>query len=246
MLLFVYANAVWFFAGLIVGLTSFGGNLFAVPLLAFVMPARETIVLGCLLFPATAVTLSVMYRRAILWREVALLGIPSILGIPLGIVFLSRAPSRLILLAAALCVLLFLAWQGIAARRKCPPTPLSLAYAIPLGAMSGILLGAIGLGGPPLAFYSLRRLWGKENALATLSMVGVVSLVVLFPLQWRAGFYTPELLKMGVWCSGFAVLGIFASLPLVSRINIRLFRSLMLGMIAFSALSLLVKAALAW
>lgn len=245
MLLLVYINLIWFLAGLVVGLTSFGGNLFAVPLLTFVMPARDAVVLGCLLFPAMCLTLALLYRKAILWREVLLLGLSSGPGIPVGIAFLSRASSRTILLVAAFSVFLFLLWQWIASRRKFAARPLHMGWAVPLGIVSGLMTGATGLGGPSLAFYALARQWNKKNTLGTLSMTAMVSFVFLVPLQWQAGLYTPELLKAGLWSSGIAILGIFAAMPLLSHINVRLFRILMLGMIAFSALSLLVRGLLA-
>lgn len=245
MLLHAYVSLIWFLAGLIVGLTSFGGNLFAVPLLTFVMPARDAVVLGCLLFPAMCLSLILLYRKAILWREVLLLGLSSGLGIPVGIAFLSRASSRTILLVAALCVFVFLFWQWVAARRQFAARPLRMGWAVPLGIVSGLMTGATGLGGPPLAFYALARQWDKENTLGSLSMAGLFSLLFLFPLQWQAGLYTPGLLKTGLWGSVVAVLGILAARPLLSHINVRLFRALMLGMIAFSALSLLARGLLA-
>ncbi|WP_308620955.1 sulfite exporter TauE/SafE family protein [uncultured Desulfovibrio sp.] len=245
MLVFAYVNLIWFLAGLIVGLTSFGGNLFAMPLLALVMPARDAVVLGCLLFPAMCVTLTVLYRRAILWREVLVLGLSSGLGIPLGIAFLSRASSRTILLVAAFCVFVFLFWQWFATHRKFAARPLHMGWAVPLGIVSGLMSGATGLGGPPLAFYALARQWNKESVLGGLSMAAMCSFVFFFPLQWQAGLYTPELLKTSLWSSAAAILGIFAAMPLLSRINMRLFRALMLGMIALSALLLLVRGLLA-
>lgn len=245
MLLFIYINAIWFFAGLIVGVTSFGGNLFGVPLLTFVMPARDAVVLGCLLVPALCVAMVLVYRKDILWREMALLGLSSGAGIPLGLFFLRWSSSRTILFAAAFCVFVFLFWQWFASRRTVASTPLGMAWAIPLGILSGIMAGGTSLGGPPLAFYALRRQWDKRSTLGTLAMTGMLTTAFLLPMQWQAGLYTPELLKLGVWGSVFAILGILASLPLVSRINVRLFRILMLIMIGFSALSLLVKGILA-
>lgn len=245
MLLFVYANAVWFLAGLIVGLTSFGGNLFAVPLLSLVMPARDAVVLACLLFPSMCLSLILLYRKAVLWREVLLLSLSSGLGIPVGIAFLSRASSRTILLVAAFCVFMFLLWQWFAAHRKFAVQPLRMGWAVPLGIVSGLMVGATGLGGPPLAFYALGRRWSKESTLGTLSMIGLLSFVFLLPLQWLAGLFTADLIHMALSGAVFAILGTLAALPLVSRINVRLFRALILGMIAFSALSLLVKGLLA-
>ena len=48
MLVFFYINIVWFLAGFINGVTSFGGNLFAVPLMTLVMEAKQAIIFGCI------------------------------------------------------------------------------------------------------------------------------------------------------------------------------------------------------
>ena len=54
MLTALYINVVWFLGGFINGVTSFGGNLFAVPLMTLAMDAKDAIVLGCIV--GTAIT----------------------------------------------------------------------------------------------------------------------------------------------------------------------------------------------
>ena len=60
---FLYVNVVWFLAGFVNGVTSFGGNLFAVPLMALVMDAKTAIILGCFVGTAITLTIAVFYHR---------------------------------------------------------------------------------------------------------------------------------------------------------------------------------------
>ncbi|WP_206215179.1 sulfite exporter TauE/SafE family protein [Desulfovibrio sp. ZJ200] len=244
-LLFLYQSIIWFFAGVLTGLTSFGGNLFAIPLLTLAIPVRDAILIGCLCSTVKVVTLAFLYRRWAPWREVVFLGVATLPGVPLGVAFLQYAGSRLLLFAAGAGLVIFLLWQFVSGRLHVAEKPISRWWSVPLGLAGGIMMSAVSMGGPPVVLYAYLRHWSKESTICGGSLTVIITMLFLLPAQWNAGLYTVPILKDALFAALFGVCGILVSLPLVHRINILFFRRLLLGIIALSAFMLLMRGFLA-
>ena len=234
MLVFLYINIVWFLAGFINGVTSFGGNMFAVPLMTLVMDPKDAIILGCIGGLGITTSITVFYHRNLPKLEFILACVSSIVGVPFGMILLEIAPAKAVLIGCGCILLLFLAWQAVSCR-------MHLTFAIPMwtivpvGILSGILLSSTSMGGPILAMYAVMRGWGKEVTLSVLSTMGMISMIFLVALQWKNGLYTPEILHNAMWAVPCTVIGVLISIPILRRIDPRLFRLLVLGMLAVSA-----------
>lgn len=243
--LYVYQYTIWFFAGLLTGLTSFGGNLFAIPLLTLAMSAQDAIVIACLSSTVMILALGILYRRGALWREIFCLGGATMLGVPLGVAFLQHAGPRLLLLAAGSSIVIFLLWQFFSARLHVAERPISRWWSVPCGVAAGIMMGAVGMGGPPVILYAYLRHWSKESTIGSASITAFITMLALLPAQWGAGLYTGPLLKSALVSAVFSLVGILASVPIVHKINALLFRRLLLFILATSAGMLLVRGCLA-
>ena len=241
LLLFLYFNTIWFLGGLLTGLTSFGGNLFAIPLLTLAMPAREAILFGCLSGSAILLGLGFIYRRHMRWLETLCLGLASLAGVPLGNAFLNHAGPRLLMLAAGASLVLFLLWQFLSGRLHVAQAPIARWWSAPFGFLAGIMMSAVGMGGPPLVLYAYLRHWSKESTIGGANLAAFITMMGVLPAQWAAGLYSPELLRDGLLGGLFGILGIVASLPIVRKVDALLFRRLLLLMIALSAVMLLVR-----
>ena len=240
MLDFLYINVVWFLAGFVNGVTSFGGNLVAVPLMTLVMDAKTAIILGCLVGLGITLPIAVCYHRELPRLEFMLSCLGSVAGIPLGIVILKAAPARVILLACGSILLLFLFWQFVSGRMH-GSFRIPLWCIVPMSVVAGILLGATSMGGPILAMYAVMRGWNKEVTLSMLNTLAALVLICLIPAQGWSGLYTPEILHMALWAIPCAVAGVLMSIPVIRRLNARVFRVLVLAMLAFSTVMLFVK-----
>lgn len=245
MLALIYFYAVWVLAGFVTGLTSFGSNLIAVPLLSFVYSARDSILIGCLSAALIFLALSVIYYRAIIWRETICLVAGALAGIPPGAWFLQKAGSAMLLLAAGLAIVLFLIWQYCAARLHRSQTPIGRWFAWPMGLASGLLMGGVGMGGPPLVLYIFLRHYDKKAGISSLNAASVGIMLCLLPWQYCSGMFPPEILKLGFLGGLAGLAGILASAPLLKKVNIALFRRLLLVMLALSAFALLLRGAMA-
>ena len=236
----LYVNLVWLLAGFVNGVTSFGGNLFAVPLLTLVMDAKTAIILGCFVGTAITVTIALFYHRELPKLEFFLACLGSVAGIPLGMSILKVAPSKIVLLACAGILLLFLLWQAVAGRMH-GAFRIPLWCIVPMSVVSGILLGATSMGGPILAMYAVLRGWSKEVTLSVLNSMAALVMLCLVVIQWKSGLYTPEILHTALWAIPCTVAGVLVSIPVIRRLDTRIFRMLVLGMLAFSAVVLFVK-----
>lgn len=237
----IYFYVVWFLAGFVTGLTSFGSNLIAVPLLALVFGARDSILIGCISAFCIFVALAIIYWRATAWRETLYLVTGAVASVPAGAWFLSRSGSSTLLLGAGFSLVLFLAWQFVAGKLKKKSKPVGAWFSLPMGIVSGALMGGVGMGGPPLVLFAYLRNYDKTTAISTINAASALIMLDVIPWQYADGLYTPDLLRLGFTGGFAAIIGILAGLPLVRRLNIAFFRKLLLLMLALSALALLVR-----
>lgn len=77
--------------------------------------------------------------------------------------------------------------------------------------------------------------------LSVLNTMAALTMSFLVILQWIDGLYTPRMLHAAVWVVPCAVLGVLVSIPVLRRINPKIFRLLVLGMLAVSCVMLFVR-----
>ena len=241
-LLYLASNLLWLLAGFVAGITSFGGNLVAVPFITLLFEPRVAILAGCISGTMVFLGLCYFYRKNILWKDALFLMSGAAFGIPIGLRFLTLAGEKSILLAAGLALLLFLLWQFVSGKLARREKPLPLSFACLFGFVSGIMMAAVGMGGPPLVLFAFLRNWSKEATLGTVNAVSVGLMLYVLPGQYLSGLYSPQIFLLGSTGAVFALLGIIFSIPVVRKINIALFRTLLLIMLLISAIILIMRA----
>lgn len=227
--------------GLITGVTSFGGGLFAIPLMTLFMPIQQAIVIACFSFGFAIVLMIFIYRKHLLWREIFILGIAGIPAAPLGTWLLANSDMRFLLIAASCAIFLFLLWQWTMPRLSKKDITLPVWSAWPCGFFGGFMSATVGMGGPPIVFYTYMRHWNKESAIGGVSAACGIQLLMIFFGQWLEGFYTPAVIKLSVIAAVGQCMGLVLAVPLVKRINVLFFRNLVLAMLVLSAFTLFIK-----
>src|SRR5436309_366620 len=186
--LIAWVLAVIFLATLIRSAFGFGEALVAVPLLALLMPVEVAAPL--------AVLVSITIAAVIVledWHKVHLgsawrLVLSTLFGIPLGLLLLTAVPEPVVKAVLAVVILAFSA--HCLARR----TPLELkddrlAWLFGFGA--GVLGGAYGMNGPPLALYGSLRRWPPEQFRATLQGYFLPASLAVLAGYWWQGLWVP-------------------------------------------------------
>jgi uncharacterized membrane protein YfcA len=145
----------------------FGEALIAVPLLALRIPVAVAAPLAVLVSVTVAGVIVVQDWRKIEIRSAAWLVVASLIGIPLGLLLLTLANDRVVKMILGIIITGFSTYSVTARNRL----HLERDHAMGLlacGFCSGVLGGAYGMNGPPLAIYGSLRRWSPQHFRATL------------------------------------------------------------------------------
>ncbi len=198
----LYLAVVAAIGGAMRGYSGFGSAMVISPLWAFAIEpiaAIPTLILMELLVSAQLLPRAL---RNTDWRLIGLLTIASAVTIPLGIYFLSTVDPvlvrRIIGLVVFVWAITMLSGQRYEGRLSVPAT-------LSIGGVAGVLMGATGLGGPPVLMYLLstpaRAESNRANIITFFGLVSVL-MVAMFaytgsydgPSLWRAALLTPVFL----------------------------------------------------
>jgi uncharacterized protein len=172
-------------AGVLRGITGFGGAMLMTPLLSIVLGGIPAIIVVLIMEAAAAlVMVPTLYEDLPLGR-LALLVIPACLTVPLGsavLTILDPSASRRFIGAAVVVSSLAL-MSGVRYSRK--PTAILTAA---VSALSGFLLGATSIGAPPVILFLLS---GPDPAKTTrailtgfISITSVIGLIATLRVGW--------------------------------------------------------------
>jgi uncharacterized membrane protein YfcA len=236
-----YVVAIIFLATLIRSTFGFGEALVAVPLLALRLPVAVAAPLAVAMSVLVAADIVAQDWRNIHLRSAGWLIISALLGIPLGLLMLTHMDDRVIRIILGLLIIGFSAYSLIAAQRlhlKHDHMTLLLAA----GFVSGILGGAYGMNGPPLAIYGALRRWSPQHFRATLQAYFLpVSLAGLIGFG-ATGLLNRQVANDFVLCVPAAVVAILLGRFLNHRLRgQRFFHFIYVGLIATGGV-LLVQA----
>jgi uncharacterized protein len=163
----VYILLILFFATLLRSALGFGEALIAVPLLAFCIPIQVAAPLAVLVSVTIAAIIILQDWKKIHFHSAAWLMIPTIFGIPLGLLLLKSSYQRGVKTALAAFLLVF-ALYSLSGRQPPLLAEDSRPWLLSCGFFAGVLGGAYGMNGPPLAIYGAMRRWSARHFRATL------------------------------------------------------------------------------
>jgi len=227
------AAVVAAFAGVIRGITGFGGAMVMSPPLALILGPLVTVPAVLLLEGVAAAPMLSETRRFVRWRVIGPILAMAMVTVPIGTYILVRAdpPTMRRVIAAVVIVfslLLLGGWRYAGAQR--------LGTSIGLGALSGGMVGATSMGGPPVVLYLLAGSDPIEVTRANLTFfVAGISLAGVLAL-WMNGVIDAGVLRLALVLAPGYYTGMVAGSRLFARFNDRRFRQLTLFlMIAVSA-----------
>jgi uncharacterized membrane protein YfcA len=180
---------VLFVATLIRTALGFGEALVAVPLLALLIPIEEAAPLAALVSITVAGLVLAWDWRHVHVRSAGWLVLFTMLGIPLGLLMLTRADERLVKATLALVIIAF---SGYCLICRNPPHLKDDRLAWCFGFAAGTLGGAYGMNGPPLVVYGSLRGWSPEHFRATLQGYFLLASIAGFGGYWVAGLWVPS------------------------------------------------------
>jgi uncharacterized membrane protein YfcA len=185
-----YVVLVVFVATLIRSALGFGEALFAVPLLALLLPLRVTAPLAVLLSITIAGMIVIQDWQKIHLRSTGWLVFASLFGIPLGLSLLTSNHQRIAKITLAILLLAFSAFS-VWGRKPLELKTDNLLWLVGCGFFAGVLGGAYGMNGPPLAIYGAMRRWSPQHFRATLQGYFLPASIVGMAAYWFIGLWVP-------------------------------------------------------
>ncbi len=186
----VYVVLVVFLATLIRSALGFGEALFAVPLLALLLPLRVAAPLAVLISITIAGIIVIQDWQKIHLRSTGWLMFATLFGIPVGLSLLTSSHQRTAKVALAIVLIAFSAYSLFGSKPLELKTD-NLAWLLGCGFFAGVLGGAYGMNGPPLAIYGAMRRWSPQHFRATLQGYFLPASIIGMAGYWLAGLWVP-------------------------------------------------------
>jgi uncharacterized membrane protein YfcA len=186
----LYVLLVVFVATLIRSALGFGEALLAVPLLVLRLPLEIAAPLAVLISITIAFLVVAQDWRKVHMRSTGWLIFATLFGIPLGLLLLTSSHQRVVKAALALMIIAFSAYSLIGDK---PPELKndSVPWLLGCGFTAGVLGGAYGMNGPPLAIYGAMRRWSAQQFRATLQGYFLPASVIGMAGYWLKGLWVP-------------------------------------------------------
>lgn len=204
--------AIIFLATLTRSTLGFGGPLIAMPLLTLAVGIQTATPLSALVANTNAIAILLCDWRSVRLASAWRLVLASLLGIPVGLVFLKGAYQEIVRTVLAWLVISFSVYSLSKPRLF---TLTSEKSAFLFGFVAGILGGAYNTNGPPVVIYGTLRKWPAENFRATLQGYFFPTGLLILLGHSLGGLWTPSVLRTYLVCLPF----IFLAFMLGSRLN---------------------------
>jgi uncharacterized protein len=184
-----YVIAVVFVATLIRSALGFGEALVAVPLLAMRIPITIAAPLAVLISVVVAAGIVVQDWRRVELRSASGLILSSLPGIPVGIFLLVHGNEHVVKSILGVLIAAY-AIYSLASKTSRTLSRDNRRLLAGCGFLSGVMGGAYGMNGPPLAVYGRLRGWSPQHFRATLQAYFLPASFVGLIGYWVAGLWS--------------------------------------------------------
>jgi len=201
-------------AGVVRGITGFGGAMVMAPPLVLLLGPKLAVPVVLLLESLAAAPQVLQTRSLVRWRVVGPILAATALTVPLGGYLLLTTDALTLRRATALIVIVFSAlllrgWRYAGAHK--------MSTGIALGGLAGGMLGATSIGGPPVILYLLAGPDRIDTTRANLTLFVAASSAAGCVMLWTAGVLDIA----AVWTAAALAPGYYGGLVVGSRAFLR-------------------------
>jgi uncharacterized protein len=208
--------AVFFLATAVRSAIGFGEALIAVPILALILPVQVATPVAVLASITVALIVVLQDWRHVHAGSAIRLVLSTVLGIPLGLLLLKKMPEPAVKSVLALVILGFSLYSLLGRKREGLHTD-RLAWLF--GFFAGVLGGAYGINGPPLAIYGALRGWSPQHFRATLQGYFLPASVMVMTGYWTAGLWTSTVSHFYLLSLPFIIVAVFLGRAINRRLS---------------------------
>ncbi len=195
-----------FLATLIRSAFGFGEALVAVPLLALIVPVGVAAPVAVLVSITVALIVVVQDWRKVQLRTAGRLVLPTMFGIPLGLMLLKDVAEPVVKGVLAAVIIAFSAHSLLSRNHRELKND---KFAWLFGFSAGVLGGAYGMNGPPLVIYGSLRRWPPQQFRATLQGYFLPASLAGLWGYWLVGLWTPAVNRLYLLSLPFVILATF-------------------------------------
>jgi uncharacterized membrane protein YfcA len=186
----LHVLVVVFAATLIRSAFGFGEALFAVPLLVVRLPLEIAAPLAVLISITIAAIVVAQDWPKIHLHTMGWLTFATVFGIPLGLLLLTSSHQRFAKGMMGMVIIAFAVYSLIGDKPPELKTD-SILWLLGCGFVAGVLGGAYGMNGPPLAIYGAMRRWSAKEFRATLQGYFLPASILGMAGYWWKGLWVP-------------------------------------------------------
>ena len=217
----IVAGVIACVAGVVRGITGFGGAMVMAPPLALLLGPQLAVPVILVLESVAAAPMLVQTRHRVQWKVIGAIILAACVTVPLGVLALIAVDPTIIRRAIAITVIVFAivllrGWRYAGRPR--------LATSVGLGAVSGAMLGATSIGGPPVILYLLSGPDPIETTRANLTLYVAVSSLIGVAMLWHQGVFDARAGWTSVLLAPAYYLGLVLGLRLFPRFSDTRFR----------------------
>jgi uncharacterized membrane protein YfcA len=217
----VVAVAVGALAGMVRGVTGFGGAMVMSPPLALLLGPLIAVPAVLLLESLAAIPMLVQTRRLVRWRVIGPIIVAACVAFPIGGYVLVNADPHLLRRAIAATVIVFAllllrGWRYAGAQRT--------TTSAGLGALAGTMAGATSISGPPVILYLLAGPDPIDTTRANLTFYVAASAAAGIAMLWGGGVLDPRAVWIAAAVAPAYLGGTLVGTRLFARFDDRRFR----------------------
>lgn len=172
--------------------SGFGLALVSMPLLAMVIGLQAATPLVALISLVAEVVILLHYRESLDLHAVARFALASVIGVPVGVLFLARVDQAIVLPILGLVVIGYALYALLGPRL---PEMRNVHWAHGLGFLAGVLGGAYNMPGPAVVIYGNCKGWPPAQFKSNLQGFFTLNSLLVLGAHVAAGHITPEILR---------------------------------------------------
>lgn len=226
------------FAGALVqGMLGFGMALVAMPLMTAVLGIQVASPSFALMGVVATLMNTIRWRSHVSWRDVVVVLVPALIGVPVGVLFLSRADPVLVTRILGVTIIAYALYSLLGRALPVSDNPI---WAYGMGFFSGAVSGAFNAGGPPIIAYATGRGWLPEQFKGNMSAFFLATGVVVVVSHAFSGNLTVETGRIALLALPGIYLGQVTGVYLGQRVSPARFNQVVLVVLLLLGIQLLI------
>jgi uncharacterized membrane protein YfcA len=215
----------------------FGLPMIATPVLVALFGIRATVPLMAIIILELQLLMIVRYHMALDIRTIWRISAASVVGIPVGVLVLSRIPDTITVIILGLILVIYVFYSSF---RFPIPVLNNPNWAFFFGFLSGMGGGAYNMAAPPMIIYGDTQRWNPRLFKGNLQGCFLIITVVAILTHAISGNVTSDVLQKSLIAIPFVLVGSVAGFSLDRFINPAFFRKIVLGLLLILGINLVL------